>query len=244
MDWSLLGIAPTKNKKEITAAYRERVKVTNPEDQPEAFMALRAAYEEALRLASEQDAEGPVERWLEKLQQLYGNFRLRQQPDAWEILLSDPVCAQADTREAVQAGLLEFLKEHYYLPRPVWQVLEDTYHFHDRREELYETLAEAFVDNVLLGWTEQEFGLPAKLFRPGTNAEACDEYIRQYYDAFRVPLDALRGLLDQLEALPEQHPYGEILRYNWCKDMGQDAKALAGWEKLAGEFNAIKAYLN
>lgn len=236
MDWSLLGIAPTKNKKEITAAYRERVKVTNPEDQPEAFMALRAAYEEALRLAAQPDAEGPVEQWLENLRQLYGNFPLRQQPEAWKALLSQPVCAQTDTREAVRLGLLEFLKEHYYLSKPVWQVLEDTYHFRDHREELCETLPGAFVDGVILGWPEHDFGLPAQLFRPGIDAEACDHYTRQYYDAFEMSFNDLGDVLDKLEALPEQHPYGEILRYNWLKDMGEDAKALAGWEKLAVEY--------
>ena len=32
MDWSILGIQPTKDKKAITAAYRQKLRQTNPED--------------------------------------------------------------------------------------------------------------------------------------------------------------------------------------------------------------------
>ena len=55
MDWTLLGIEPTKDKKIITTAYRSRLTTVNPEDKPEEFKALRAAYEEALRLADQEE---------------------------------------------------------------------------------------------------------------------------------------------------------------------------------------------
>ena len=48
MNWNLLGIEPTKDKKIITTAYRAKLAHTNPEDKPEEFKALRSAYEEAL----------------------------------------------------------------------------------------------------------------------------------------------------------------------------------------------------
>ena len=34
MDWFLLGIEPTKDKAAITAAYRQTLRQTNPEDKP------------------------------------------------------------------------------------------------------------------------------------------------------------------------------------------------------------------
>ena len=37
MDWTILGIAPTDDKKAITAAYRAKLKTTNPEDKPQEF---------------------------------------------------------------------------------------------------------------------------------------------------------------------------------------------------------------
>ena len=76
MDWSILGIAPTKDKKAITAAYRQKLRQTNPEDMPEEFKALRAAYEQALALADQADTqpvrdESPVGLWLEEVAKVY-----------------------------------------------------------------------------------------------------------------------------------------------------------------------------
>ena len=51
MFWKILGIEPTKDKKKITRAYREKLVNTNPEEKPEEFKELRNAYEEALKYA-------------------------------------------------------------------------------------------------------------------------------------------------------------------------------------------------
>ena len=72
MDWTVLGIAPTKDKKTITAAYRARLVQVNPEDKPEEFKQLRAAYEQALEYAAKEEQpaerdESPVGLWMEKI---------------------------------------------------------------------------------------------------------------------------------------------------------------------------------
>ena len=55
MDWTVLGIEPTADKKAITKAYRTQLMHTNPEDKPEEFKVLREAYEQALSWASRQE---------------------------------------------------------------------------------------------------------------------------------------------------------------------------------------------
>ena len=49
--WRILEINETIDKNEIQTAYRAKLLKTHPEDDPEGFMELRAAYEEAIKLA-------------------------------------------------------------------------------------------------------------------------------------------------------------------------------------------------
>ena len=46
--WSILGIPPTKNLKDIKRAYAKQSKVYHPEDDPENFQRLQKAYQEAI----------------------------------------------------------------------------------------------------------------------------------------------------------------------------------------------------
>ena len=79
MDWYVLGLEPTKDKNAITAAYRQKLRQTNPEDKPEEFKALRTAYEQALAYADQEDTapardESPVGLWIEAIGNLYDDY--------------------------------------------------------------------------------------------------------------------------------------------------------------------------
>ena len=49
--WKVLGVEATKDKDIIKKAYRTKLTAVNPEDDPQGFMQLRQAYEEAVKLA-------------------------------------------------------------------------------------------------------------------------------------------------------------------------------------------------
>ncbi|MGC7589086.1 hypothetical protein ACPWUF_01155 [Bisgaard Taxon 46] len=49
--WTLLGIEPTYDEREIRRAYAKKLKVTRPDDDPEAYQCLREAFDDALMMA-------------------------------------------------------------------------------------------------------------------------------------------------------------------------------------------------
>lgn len=238
MDWTILGIAPTDDKKAITAAYRAKLKTTNPEEKPEQFKALRAAYEEALRLADQvKEApvrdESPVGLWMERIADLYNDFPARITAENWHALLQDDVCSGLDTRPLVEEALLKFLMERYYIPRSVWQVLDAAFSWMERTEELCESYPRDFIEQCVLNGIRFEQSLGFDLFEPGLDAESCDEYRRLYYQYNQTPPDQRSELLDRMESLPEQHPYGRALRCRWLLDNGMEEEARAGFRELA-----------
>ena len=241
MNWSLLGIDPTKDKKAITAAYRTQLAHTNPEDKPEEFKALRAAYEEALKLADQVNEEAardesPVGLWMERVRALYDDFARRIQPENWTELLSDDVCAALDTRPLAETALLNFLTQDFYIPQSVWQVLDQTFSWMERKEELYESYARDFVDYAVINGIRYPGNLTYELFTPGTNSKDCDEYRRLYYQANQSAPTETAPLLEQMEKLSESHPYGELLAYRLMLENGETEKGLEGCHKLAESY--------
>ena len=241
MNWRLLGIEPTKDKKTITTAYRAQLAHTNPEDKPEEFKALRAAYEEALKLAEQMDEEpardqSPVGKWMEQIRLLYDNFACRIQPENWAELVCDDVCVALDTRPLAEEALLTFLTKDFYIPQSVWQALDQTFHWMERREELYESYPRDFVDYAVINGIRYPGNLPYELFTPGINGKDCDEYRKLYYQATQSSPEEMAPLLEQMGKLSENHPYGELLRYYLLMQRGETKQGLEGYRKLAESY--------
>lgn len=241
MNWYVLGIEETKDKARITTAYRAQLANVNPEDKPEEFKALRAAYEEALRLADREETtpardESPVGLWMERVRGLYSDFPARIDPENWRTLLREDVCVALDSRAFAEEALLQFLTQNFYLPQEVWQVLDSAFSWVERRSELYENFPKDFVDYAVINGIRYPNNLPYELFIPGKDAAACDAYRRIYYQANQSSNEELPPLLDKLKALPEEHPYGDLLAYRLMLAQGETAEGRAGYRRLAESY--------
>lgn len=241
MNWSVLGIEETKDKKAITAAYRKRLAQVNPEDKPEEFKELRAAYEEALRLADMEETvqerdETPLGLWMEKVRALYNDFAARIRPENWRELLEADVCVALDVRPETEDRLLRFLMEDYYLPQSVWLVLDETFGWSERRQELYEHYAKDFVDYAVVNGIRYPAALPYELFVPGRSGKDCDQYRRLYHQANQCAPEESAAVLGQMEQLSEWHPYGQALIHRMEIANGAVEKGREGYRRLADQY--------
>ena len=55
--FQILGIEQTKDERALKNAYRDKLTVTNPEDDPEGFKRLREAYEAACEYAQNEEEQ-------------------------------------------------------------------------------------------------------------------------------------------------------------------------------------------
>ena len=241
MDWYVLGLEPTKDKNAITAAYRQKLRQTNPEDKPEEFKALRTAYEQALAYADQEDTapardESPVGLWIEAIGNLYDDYAQRIDPKNWETLMASDVCVALDTRGAAEEALLKFLMERYFLPKAVWNVLDSTFSFCARMEELYESWPKDFIDHAVITGIRMDPVLDYDLFIPGQNGTDCDAYRQLFFQARQLTPQDAAPILEQMDALSERHPYGDALRYHGLLETDRAQEGKDGLQRLAQDY--------
>ena len=218
--WSVLGIDATADKAAITAAYRTKLSGANPEDSPEAFKQLRAAYEQAIALAKQAAAAdgggtGEGDRWLARVDEVYRDIRRRRDENQWRELMAEDFCARPANRVQARDRLLGYLAEHYRLPHRVWQVLEERLGLRNDAEELRELFPPAFIDNVVLPGIEYEDQIPFELL-DGAYDAPYDDYLHSCFLCFRAlssgQAEEAGKELAQMEATGVQHPYTKLCR--------------------------------
>ena len=152
--FQILGIDKLNDERALKTAYMEKLKMTNPEDDPEGFRRLREAYEKALELlhntetVSEETQKTEIDLWIEKMDAVYQNFRTRGDLESWKELLADDLCVNLDTAIDARNAAINYLLSHFYLPREVWQCLDEEFEFVNDYEQLKERFPADFLDYV------------------------------------------------------------------------------------------------
>ena len=233
----VLGIEPTKDERMIKNAYREKLAVTNPEDDPEGFKRLRAAYEEASVYAkrSDEEEESQAERdttpsglWVERVTEIYTSIRSRQNLELWKALFDDDIFMALEEEENCRWKLLRYLMDHFRLPTAVWKLLDEKMNLTADAGRLRESFPADFI-NFVVSRCERGEDIEFELFEGADDADY-DLFINYYDRCWQAlqeekPEEAAK-LLEEAAGLHIYHPTMEICRGNLL--YAQDKKNEAG----------------
>lgn len=242
---SILGIGENAQEKEIRDAYRERLAVTNPEDNPEGFKRLRQAYEEALELLrspreekQEQEDTSESGRWVAQAAKLYGTLDGRQDIGAWRVLFSQDIYLSLDGEEQCQEKLLVFLMSHYKLPTEIWNLLEEKLEIRKNQSRLKEKFPADFIDyliNCVTRGEEVEFSQ-----FEGPRDGDYDSFLQCYDNCWRAlqekNLEYAAQLLAESDRMGIRHPCMEVCRAHYLQADGRPQEALEIMRKLRDKF--------
>ena len=148
----VLGTEPKDGEDAVRAAYRKKLRLVNPEDDPKGFLELREAYETALAClerakagTKEEKDESPSGLFLQRVQALYDSLEKRQEEGAWDRLFSDPAFLDLEEEENCRKKLFVWLMSHSYLPTQIWKTLDRHLSIAADREKLLEEYPSDFV---------------------------------------------------------------------------------------------------
>lgn len=215
--WNVLGINETKDKDAIKEAYRGKLKGVNPEDNPEGFMELRSAFEEAMYEADKKDEEkedsiehGSV---MYELKGIYEDFNRRIDIEEWRQFFSRDEFVALDTAEETMYSFLRFLMEHYFVPQDVYKLICDTFNIHEIKSELCERIPENFVTHIT---DNAKYRDPINYYLFDGDLDEVEKYIDLYYGLDsairRRNTEEEARLIAELEAIDIYHPYLEIAK--------------------------------
>ena len=186
--FQILGIEETKDEAAIKSAYRKKLTVTNPEDNPEGFKRLREAYEEALRLAKQKEEtqvieEDEVSYFIRRVDILYQSLADRLDEEQWKELVREPIFDDLELGEKAKWRLFSYLADHYRLPACIWRILDGRFGFQTNEQEFKEQLPPNFVDFLIWKSSEQgaEGDFPFSAFS-GENRADYDGFIHDYQE--------------------------------------------------------------
>ncbi|MBQ8117764.1 MAG: hypothetical protein IJ147_06905 [Lachnospiraceae bacterium] len=243
----ILGIEQTTDQNRIKKAYRDKLAVTNPEDDPEGFKRLREAYESACAYAQEpegEDGQGvltddtPSGLWAARAAEIYSSLKARTDVACWEKLFEDELFQSLEEEENCRNKLLRFIMEHFRLPSEVWRLFDKKMGLTNAAAELRELFPADFI-NFVLSRCERGEEIVFAQFEGADDADY-DLFMNYYDDCWQAIQDGNLGeaekLLEEAGNLMIYHPCMEICRAQMYMKQGKEQEATELMESLLARY--------
>lgn len=208
--FNVLGIEPTKDKREIKKAYAAKLRIYNPEEDAEGFQKITEAFNNAIRFAdgkkiitfqtsesekidenevedTNENIEDPVDEFMMNVSELYSNFFDRIEPANWEKLLDSEIMWNINVKPKIEYRLLEFLTQHNNLPQEVWKVLDKNFLWGENRESLTKIISVKYI-NFLMYKIYSKWSFRYSFFKKECNCDY-DTFINLREDAYNDVLN-------------------------------------------------------
>lgn len=260
MIWKILGIEKTKDEEAVKAAYRNKLRYVNPEDDEEGFKELRRAYEEAMEYVNEDETDSlhnvddeaenrsgrkdEVDLWIDRIDTVYRDVSTRRDAKKWDALLHDAVCDDLDTELEAAEKLLVYFMSHTFMPQEIWQLVDARFHYMDNYDQLKEKFPENYLDFVKWQIESPNF-IDFELFE-GKTDDSVDDFIGKLFEIKGASEERnfkkVGQLLRELKRSDLQHPYVQVeearyLLMNPEKEENAVKDALSIMEELDFEYS-------
>ena len=219
--WMILGISATDDKEAIKRAYMAELPKYNPEEDPEGFVRLRTAYEDALKeiddKAKEEGKEStPVTLFIERVREVYNDFQKRCDVAIWKKLLEDEACTRLDLAEIAEDELLAFFMENYYMPKEIWQLLDKHFDWQSKPDILKQAFPPQFIDFVLENVKQENVNYKLFVMDDSIETQQYDRFIWLYYEiealisGGNIESEQFLETKKEIEELPVKHIYYDL----------------------------------
>lgn len=223
--WMVLGIDKTKDKSLIKDRYFDLLTKVNPEDNPEGFKILRAAYEKALEYAKNENIDednSDLGKWIEKVKTIYKSFSLRIDINEWNKLLNEDISFSLETKDVACEKLLQYLINNINIPCEVWRLIDSHFEINERKKELYEQFPKEYID-FIIDRIENNDIINYYLFKVEDNKDY-DSWINLYFNTIQElnnnNTEVVKTYLEQLQSFNIYHPYFDLLQCRYHMALG------------------------
>lgn len=126
--------------------------------------------------------EALIDKFMNKVDELYNNFFMRIDINNWKLLLEDKNFWYIGIHEKLSFNMLNFLASHYNLPRKIWVLLDTYFDWANQIDNLYKYFNKNFV-NYIIGEITCPFELRYDFFKKDYECDY-DKFISFRNDAY------------------------------------------------------------